>query len=398
MTAVQVLGNTSDAAFLRVRAQGRITHDCPWSGTFTAGQVRTAGHTLRTARPVFRRLRARGHGTRTRPRTSRAFACGSVPLPPAPRLVDTRRIGSLTVSAVGLGCNNFGARLDAAATADVVHAALDVGVTLFDTADVYGGTRSEEFLGRALGARRRDVVVATKFGAKIDDRRQGAHPDYVRRAAEDSLRRLGTDVIDLYQLHRPDPSVPIADTLGALDALVRAGTVREIGCSNFSVAQLREAAAAAPTAAHFASVQNEYSLFHRAPERDGVLAECARRGLGFLPYFPLASGLLSGKYRRGAPPPPNTRMAPGDWGAAWLTDENLARVERLIALAGARGHTVLELAVAWLLARPAVASVIAGATSAGQVRANVAAAAWRLDDDDLAAVEHALAEPAPAAA
>ena len=303
--------------------------------------------------------------------------------------MDTRRIGSLTVSAVGLGCNNFGGRLDAPATADVVHAALDAGVTFFDTADVYGGTRSEEFLGRALGPRRRDVVVATKFGMRVDDRRQGAHPDYVRRACEDSLRRLGTSVIDLYQLHRPDPSVPVADTLGALDDLVRAGKVREIGCSNFSVAQLREAAAV-PNVAHFASVQNEYSLFHRAPEHDGVLAECERTGLAFLPYFPLASGLLSGKYRRGEAPPPNTRLGDGR-GGDQLTDENLARVERLAAVAEGRGHTVLELAIAWLLARPAVASVIAGATRAEQVRANAAAAAWHLGEDDLAAVERALA-------
>lgn len=304
--------------------------------------------------------------------------------------MEHRRIGSLSVSAVGLGCNNFGARLDAAATADVVHAALDAGVTLFDTADVYGGTRSEEFLGRALGVRRRDVVVATKFGAKVDDARQGARPEYVRRAAEDSLRRLGTDVIDLYQLHRPDPSTPIADTLGALNDLVRAGKVREIGCSNFSVAHIREAAAV-PDVAHFASVQNEYSLFHREPDQDGVLAECERDGLGFLPYFPLASGLLSGKYRRGAPPPPDTRLGSGGWGSDRLSDESLARVDRLTAVAEERGHTVLELAVAWLLARPAVASVIAGATRAEQVRANAAAAAWALTADDLAAVEQALA-------
>ena len=301
-----------------------------------------------------------------------------------------RRIGSLAVSAVGLGCNNFGARLDQAATTEVVNAALDAGVTFFDTADVYGGTRSEEFLGRALGTRRREVVVATKFGIRIDDARPGGgRPEYVRRAAEDSLRRLGMEVIDLYQMHRPDPGVPIADTMGALDELVREGKVREVGCSNFSVEQIR-ASRAAPTRAQFASVQNEYSLFHREPEDDGVLAECEREGLGFLPYFPLASGLLSGKYRRGAPPPPDTRLGSGGWGSDRLTDANLASVERLTEVAEARGHTVLELAVAWLLARPAVASVIAGATRAEQVRANAAAAAWRLTDDDLAAVEQAL--------
>ncbi|HEY0779233.1 MAG TPA: aldo/keto reductase [Gemmatirosa sp.] len=305
--------------------------------------------------------------------------------------MDTRRIGSLTVSTVGLGCNNFGGRLDAAATATVVDAALDAGVTFFDTADVYGGTHSEEFLGRALGHRRRDVVVATKFGIKIDDARPGGgDPAYVRRAAEDSLRRLGTDVIDLYQLHRPDPSVPVADTMGALDDLVREGKVREIGCSNFSVDQIGESRTV-QTDAQFASVQNEYSLFHRDPEHDGVLDECERERLGFLPYFPLASGLLSGKYRRGAPPPPDTRLGSGGWGSDRLSDENLARVERLTAVAEARGHTVLELAIAWLLARPAVASVIAGATRAEQVRANAAAAAWQLTRDDVAAVEQALA-------
>jgi aryl-alcohol dehydrogenase-like predicted oxidoreductase len=310
--------------------------------------------------------------------------------------VETRRIGSLAVSAVGLGCNNFGARLDPAATARVVHAALDAGVTLFDTADVYGGTRSEEYLGRALGARRRDVVVATKFGMRVDDARRGARPEYVRRAAEDSLRRLGTDVIDLYQLHTPDPDVPVADTLGALDALVREGKVREAGCSNFSVPLLREAAAA-PAAARFASVQNEYSLLHRAPEEDGVLAECERSGLAFLPYFPLADGLLTGKYRRGVAPPPGARLSAGTGrAAARLADENLARVERLAAVAAAGGRTVLDLAVAWLLARPAVASVIAGATTPEQVRTNAAAAAWRLGDAELAAVDDALGDSAGA--
>jgi len=305
--------------------------------------------------------------------------------------VDTRRIGSLTVSVIGLGCNNFGGRIDAAATTAVVHAALDAGITFFDTADIYGGTRSEEYLGRALGERRHEAVVATKFGMRVDDARRGAHPAYVKRAAEDSLRRLGTDVIDLYQLHEPDPTVPIADTLGALDELVREGKVREVGCSNFSVAQLREAAEV-PTRAHFASVQNEYSLLHREPERDGVLAECERAGIAFLPYFPLADGLLTGKYRRGQAPPPGARLSAGTGRAAGrLADANLARVERLAAVAEGAGHTVLDLAFAWLLARPAVASVIAGATKPEQVRANAATAAWQLGDADLAAVDAALA-------
>ena len=205
-----------------------------------------------------------------------------------------RKIGALRVSLVGLGCNNFGWRLDAESTANVVNAALEAGINFFDTADIYGGGQSEEFLGRALGSRRKDVIVATKFGMEMDDSRRGAKADYVLRAAEDSLRRLGTDYIDLYQLHQPDPSTPIAETLSALDQLVKAGKVREIGCSNFSAAQIREAAGIVTgTAARFVSVQNEYSLVHRDPERE-VLAECAMRGLGFLHYFPLASGLLSG--------------------------------------------------------------------------------------------------------
>jgi aryl-alcohol dehydrogenase-like predicted oxidoreductase len=207
---------------------------------------------------------------------------------------------------------------------------------------------------------------------------------------EDSLRRLGTDRIDLYQLHRPDPAVPIADTLGALDEMVRAGKVREIGCSNFSVEQLREAqtASAASGGARFVSVQNEYSLLEREPEQ-GVLAECVRQGIGFIPYFPLASGLLSGKYRQGQPLPEG-RLGESRY-SVLLTEENLARVERLITFAEGRGHTLLELAFSWLLARPAVASVIAGATRPEQVHANAAAAGWRLDAAEMAQVDALLA-------
>jgi aryl-alcohol dehydrogenase-like predicted oxidoreductase len=296
----------------------------------------------------------------------------------------TRRIGSLEVSVVGLGCNNFGGRLDEAATRAVVHAALDAGITFFDTADIYGGTLSEEYLGRALGRRREEVVLATKFGMAVDAERQGAHPDYARRALEDSLRRLGTDHVDLYQLHQPDPSVPIADTLGALDEMVRAGKVREIGCSNFSVAQLREARAAVPEGgAHFASLQNEYSLLHREPE-EGVLEECRRTGTAFIPYFPLASGLLTGKYHRGEAPPAGTRLA-SRRGA--LDDRRMRQVEALRAFAESRGHTLLELAFSWLLAHEPVASVIAGATRPEQVRANVDAAAWRLSAEEMAEVD-----------
>jgi aryl-alcohol dehydrogenase-like predicted oxidoreductase len=301
-----------------------------------------------------------------------------------------RRIGSLNVSVVGLGCNNFGGRLDEPGTERVVHAALDAGINFLDTADIYGGTKSEEFLGRALRSRRDGVVLATKFGIKLDDRRLGgARPEYIRQAVEESLTRLATDRIDLYQLHKPDPEVPIADTLGALDALVRSGKVREIGCSNFTAEQLWEAEAAA-TGARFVSVQNHYSMLHREPESD-VLPECERQGLAFLPYFPLANGLLTGKYRKGQPPPEGSRISAGGHFADWLSDENLDRVEALIRFAEARGHTILDLAFSWLLARPAVASVIAGATKPEQIRANVAAAGWQLSPADLAEIDRLLA-------
>lgn len=304
--------------------------------------------------------------------------------------MNTRPIGRLLVTEVGVGCNNFGGRIDEAATAAVVHAALDAGITFFDTADIYGGTKSEEFLGRALGARRGQAVIATKFGLRIDDERQGARPDYIRRAAEDSLRRLGTDVIDLYQLHRPDPTVPIADTLGALDDLVAAGKVREIGCSNFTVEQLREAAGATkPGTAAFASVQNHFSLFHRTAEAP-VVAECARTGLAFLPYFPLANGLLTGKYRAGAPVPAG-RLAGSPRGQELLVEANLAKVEQLTAYAEARGRTILELAFGWLLAHGAIASVIAGATTPAQITANAAAAGWRMTDEERSAIEAIMA-------
>ncbi len=300
--------------------------------------------------------------------------------------METRKIGSLEVSIVGLGCNNFGWRLDYDRTVAVVDAALDAGINFLDTADIYGGTESEEFLGRALEGRRDKVVLATKFGMKVDEQRQGARPDYVRRACEDSLRRLRTDHIDLYQLHQPDPSTPIAETLAALDELVRSGKVREIGCSNFSMEQLREAKAAAGQGASFVSVQNEYSLLHREPERE-VLAECEREGIAFLPFFPLAGGMLTGKYRSGQPTPENTRLSKGGGSARFLNDRNLAIVEELANFAAFRGHSLLELAFSWLLSHPSVASVIAGATSPAQVRANVEAAGWRLTPADLAEID-----------
>jgi aryl-alcohol dehydrogenase-like predicted oxidoreductase len=303
--------------------------------------------------------------------------------------METRRIGSLDVTLVGLGCNNFGGRLDEQRSVAVIDAALEAGITLFDTADVYGGTQSEEILGRALRGRRDHVVIATKFGLALDDERKGASPAYVRRAVEDSLRRLQTDWIDLFQLHRPDPATPIGETLAALDDLVRSGKVRELGCSNVSGTQLGEAEAAArPGAARFVCVQNEYSLLVRDAER-GVLPEVRARGLAFLPYFPLASGVLSGKYRRGAPAPAGTRLAGADsrLGERFLTDANLEVVETLSIYAARRGHTLLELAFSWLAAQSSVSSIIAGATTPAQVRANVAAPTWQLNTGELRALD-----------
>ena len=306
--------------------------------------------------------------------------------------MDTRRIGSLDVSAVGLGCNNFGWHIDEAASQAVVDAALDAGVTHFDTAEVYGEGASESFLGRALGDRRGSVTIATKFGYRGGSAPGGqATPAAVRQAVEGSLRRLGTDVIDLYYLHRPDPQTPIADTLGALAEAVAEGKVREVACSGFSVEQLREAADAGADA-RFVAIQNEYSLLHRAPE-DGMLDACRRLDVAFVPYFPLKSGLLTGKYRRGDAAPEGSRLSGQEgskfeaMGDALLTDDNLATVERLIAWAEGRGHTILDLAFAYLLAHEPVASVIAGATKPSQIRGNVAAAGWRLGPDDLAEVD-----------
>jgi len=300
--------------------------------------------------------------------------------------MDHRSIGSLRVSVVGLGCNNFGMRIDGVATERVVAAALDSGVNFFDTADIYGSTKSEEFLGRALAGRRDRAIIATKFGMAVDEQRKGARPDYVRRACDDSLKRLSTDYIDLYQLHQPDPTVPIADTLGALDELVKAGKVKEIGCSNFSAEQLDEATrSTAPGAARFVSLQNEYSLLHREPEQS-VLPACERLGLAFLPYFPLASGLLTGKYERGKAAPENSRLSLS-WTSRFTTERNVRIAEALKAFAEARGRTLLELAISWLASRPQVASVIAGATTPEQVRANAATATWALTKDEMKEID-----------
>jgi aryl-alcohol dehydrogenase-like predicted oxidoreductase len=302
--------------------------------------------------------------------------------------MDTRTIGSLTVSAVGLGCNNFGMRIERKESDAVVGAALDAGITLFDTADMYGGTKSEEYLGKALGRRRDEIVLATKFGAPFEGHTGGATPAYVRTSLEESLQRLGTDHVDLYQLHYPDPTTPIAETLGTLGELVAEGKIREIGCSNFDGPMLEEAANAVKDGAPgFVSVQNEYSLLHRDPE-DEVLEFCDRTHTAFLPYFPLASGVLTGKYRPGTDPPEGTRMAA--WSAFakdQISGERLATVTALDELARSEGHTVLDLAFAWLLSRPAVASVIAGATSPEQVVANVAAGQWKPSEALLAQVD-----------
>ncbi|MDD9380698.1 aldo/keto reductase [Streptomyces sp. ZAF1911] len=298
----------------------------------------------------------------------------------------------LQVSAIGLGCNNFGGRLDARATRTVVDAALDAGITLLDTADIYGGAGgSETHLGEALKGRRDQVVLATKFGYDGVDMGYGPAAGsrggraYIRRAVEASLTRLQTDHIDLYQLHSPDPAVPVAETLAALTELVTEGKIRYIGHSNLSGWQLAEAAHVAREtgAAPFVSAQNEWSLLQRSAERELVPA-ALHYGVGVLPYFPLANGLLTGKIRRGAPVPAGSRLEGRD---AYLTDERLDTVEALAALADKHGRTVLELAIGWLSAQPGCASVIAGATSAEQVRANAAVADRPLDAELLVEVD-----------
>ncbi|GAA0287720.1 aldo/keto reductase [Streptomyces polychromogenes] len=298
----------------------------------------------------------------------------------------------LLVSAVGLGCNNFGARLDLQATRAVVDAALDSGITLLDTADIYGGRGgSERHLGQVLKGRRDQVVLATKFGYDGVDMGYGPAAGsrggraYIRRAVEESLRRLETDHIDLLQLHSPDPATPVAETLAALGELVAEGKVRYLGHSNLSGWQLAEAAHTARESGTvpFVSAQNEWSLLERSAERE--LVPAARHyGLGVLPYFPLANGLLTGKIRRGAPVPAGSRLEGRD---SYLTEERLDTVEALAAIAEKHGRTVLELAIGWLSAQPGCASVIAGATSPEQVRANAAAGARPLEAELLAEID-----------
>ena len=288
--------------------------------------------------------------------------------------------GGPEVSVVGLGTNNFGRRCDYEQTLAVIDAALDAGVTLFDTADIYGQGMSEAYIGRALEGRRDRVLIATKFGKPMDERpeeRRG-NPDYIQWAVEGSLRRLRTDVIDVYQLHEPDPVTPIEETLGALNDLVHDGKVRWIGSSNFSAEQIEAAEEVARGAGfhRFVSVQNEYSFVEREAE-DEVLGTCERLGIGFLPYFPLASGLLTGKYRRGE------AATEGRLAGRAIPAEQWDRVEALQRYAEERGASLLEVAIGGLLAMPAVASVIAGATRPEQVRANVAAGSWEPSTEDV---------------
>jgi aryl-alcohol dehydrogenase-like predicted oxidoreductase len=311
-----------------------------------------------------------------------------------------RRLGAsgLVVSAVGIGCNNFGRKLDADGTRVVVDAAFDAGITLFDTADIYGTPHgsSEECLGAALKGRRDEIVLATKFGMDMEGLNGADHGargsrTYIVRAVEASLRRLGTDYIDLYQIHTPDEATPIEETLSALDDLVRSGKVRYLGNSNFAGWQIADADWTARTAGHtpFISAQNQYSLLHREVE-DEVVPACEQFGLGLLPFFPLDSGLLSGKYQRGTTPPEGTRLAQERY-RRWLDGADWDTIEALTAFGKERGHSLLGVAIAGLAAQPAVASVIAGATTAEQVRANAEAGSWRLTTDDVAALDQVLA-------
>ena len=305
-----------------------------------------------------------------------------------------RRLGTsgLKVSEIGLGCNNFGQRLDLEATRRVVHRALDLGITLFDTADGYGNRGgSETQLGEVLGAKRRDIVLATKFGWPMDDIGvlRGGSRRYLMRAVEDSLRRLKTDWIDLYQFHTPDPETPLEETLRALDDLVRQGKVRYVGCSNFAGWQVADAAwiSRSEGLAPFVSVQNEYSLLVRDVESE-VVPAMRKFGLGLLPFFPLTGGLLTGKYRHGEPLPAGARLTdPKRSADRFLTERNWRIVDALQAFADSKGRKLVDVAVGWVLARPWVGSVIAGATSAEQIESNVAAGAVRLADDEIAELD-----------
>ncbi len=309
--------------------------------------------------------------------------------------MERRQLGTLEVSVVGLGCNNFGMAIDADRTREVVDAAIESGINYFDTAESYGGGESETFLGRALTGRRDTVLIASKWGhtSNLPEGERNASSERIRSSLEASLRRLDTDYIDHYQLHRPDPLTPVAETLGTLAELKAEGKIREIGCTAFSADQLDEVYAVAGSSglAPYPSVQNHYSLLTRAPETDGVLDACNRHDIAFVPFFPLESGLLTGKYRQGEPKPDGSRLARwGERSANFIDDDKLATVARLTEFAESTGHTMLDLAFSWLVTNPTVASVIAGATSPEQVAANVAAANWRLSAAELAAVDEIL--------
>jgi aryl-alcohol dehydrogenase-like predicted oxidoreductase len=320
--------------------------------------------------------------------------------------METRKLGSLDVSVVGIGTNNFGlsghlgpkvsaVEIDQPRATSIIRAALDAGVTFIDTAEEYGYGQSEELIGVALGSRRDEAVIATKCNSATSPTPgTGAGIERIMRSAADSLRRLGTDRIDLFQLHFPDAETPIAETLEAFDRLKQQGKVLEVGCCNFSGDQLDESFQSADLGgwAHFVSAQNGYSLLSRRIEGDLVPA-LRRRGVGLIPYWPLAGGLLTGKYQRGEAPAEGTRMSgqSEDQQQRLLSDRNFDRVEALTAVAAERGHTLLELAMSWLAAQDTVASIIVGATRPDQVEANARAASWALTPDDLAAVDAALA-------
>jgi aryl-alcohol dehydrogenase-like predicted oxidoreductase len=298
--------------------------------------------------------------------------------------VETTRLGGsdLDVSRVGLGCNNFGGRLDGPATRAVIDAALGAGITFLDTADIYGSGDSERFIGSALGERRDRVVLGTKFGSDASIPGPGGSRDHLRRAFEASLGRLATDVVDLYTYHRPDGVTPLEETLAAMQELVDEGRVRWLGLSNVDAGHVRAAAASGVTVV---AVQNHYSLLHRDDDAE-VLPLCRQHGIGYVPYFPLGSGLLTGKYRRGEPSPAGSRLA-----GRSLDASELEAVEALERVGAERGRSLLELAVGGLASIPGIASVIAGATSPEQVRANVAAGAWHASEDDLDAIARAVA-------
>lgn len=309
------------------------------------------------------------------------------------------RVPGLEASIVGLGCNNFGMKIDLTASRAVIDTAINAGITFFDTADIYGNTQSEDFIGQVLGPRRKEVVLATKFGgAGWMNRKSGqrwANRESIVRCLEDSLRRLRTDWIDLYQYHFPDPATPLEETLAALDEVVRQGKVRAIGCSNLSGEQIAQAEAYAKQhkSARFVTAQNEWSLLKRDAERD-VIPACNRYQLGQLPYFPLASGMLTGKYHRDEAFAAGSRLATFERFQGLATDDNFTKIEALQNFAQKRNHTLLELAMSWLAAQPCVTSVIAGSTTPEQVRANATAANWKLSAAEMAEV-NALVPLAP---